>query len=485
MDDETIKKRTISGLFWKFGERITAQLITFIVSIILARLIMPEDYGIIALVTVFITLANVFVTNGLGTSLVQKKDSDSSDFSTMFVASIILSIIIYFIIFGIAPLIAKLYHNDLLTLVLRIMGLRIPIAAINSIQHAYVSNKMIYRKFFFSTLFGTIVSAIVGITMAYYGMGVWALVGQYLTNTTIDTIVLFFTLEWKPKIYFSYQKFKKLFTFGWKVMVSSFIGTLFDQLKSLIIGAKYTSADLAYYNRGEQIPALVSNNVNSTIETVLFPTISKVQDDKDKLLNTVRNMMQITAFIIIPVLFGLSAVAKPLIKILLTDKWLFAVPYLIVFSIQCSFSILGMVNLQSIKGIGQSGTMLKLELIKKPIYLTIILVAMFIGPLAIAIGNLLYSVIAFFINSFPNKKFLNYSIKDQILDIMPPLGLSIFMSLIVYAIGLINISLILKLLIQIIVGVVIYILLAYIFKINSLRKILLIIKNKGVIINEH
>ena len=481
MDDVTIKNKTISGIFWKFGERITAQLITFVVSIILARLIMPEDYGIIALVTVFITLANTFVTNGLGTSLVQKKDSDNKDFSTMFLASIILSIFIYLIIFFIAPFIAKIYHNDLLTIVLRIMGLRIPVAAINSIQHAYVSNKMIYRKFFFSTLFGTIVSAIVGIVMAYYGMGVWALVGQYLTNTTIDTIVLFFTLDWKPKLYFSYLRFKKLFSFGCKVMITGFIGTLSDQLKSLIIGAKYTSADLAYYNRGEQIPSLLTNNVNSTLETVLFSTISKVQDNKKELLSTVRNMMKITTFVAVPAFFGLAAIAKPLIKILLTDRWLFAVPYLIVFSIQSSFSILGMVNLQSIKGIGQSGTMLKLEFIKKPIYLGILLISMFYGPIAIAIGNLIYSVIAFFINAFPNKKFLNYSLKSQIMDVFPPFILGISMALIVYGIGLVNIPLFLKLFIQVIVGISIYLFLSYIFKIDSLEKIVTVIKNKGVV----
>ncbi len=479
MNNTDLKNKTISGVFWKFGERITAQLITFIVSIVLARIIMPEDYGIIALVTVFITLANVFVTNGLGTSLIQKKDSDDKDFSTMFYASIILSLILYLIIFLVAPFVSKIYKNNLLTPVLRVMGLRIPIAAINSIQHAYVSKKMIYKKFFFATLFGTIVSGIVGIVMAYKGYGVWALVGQYLTNTLIDTIVLFFTLDWKPKLYFSYNKFKSLFSYGWKVMIASFIGTLFDQLKSLIIGIKYKSSDLAYYNRGEQIPSLITNNVNATLETVLFPTIAKIQDEKERLKSAVRTMMKMASFIAFPTLLGLAVVSKPLIHILLTDKWLFCVPYLQVCCVQACFSILGTVNLQSIKGIGKSETLLKLELIKKPIYLILILIGMFIGPLYIAIGNMIYSIIAFFINAFPNKKYLDYPIKNQILDILNVFLISIVMVIIVYFVGLINLPIFSKLILQIFSGIIMYILMSYIFKIDSLNRIISLVVNKG------
>ena len=197
-----LKQKTISGVFWRFGERITAQVITFVVSMILARLILPEEYGVIAIVTIFINIANVLVTNGLGTSLIQKKDAGKKDFSTMFYASMILSICLYGILFILAPIIARIFNNDMLILLLRVMGLRIPIAAINSIQQAYVAKKMIYKKFFFSTLFGTVISAIVGIFMAYNNFGVWALVGQYITNSVIDTVVFFLTIDLKPTLYF-------------------------------------------------------------------------------------------------------------------------------------------------------------------------------------------------------------------------------------------------------------------------------------------
>lgn len=477
-NSKELNKKTISGIFWKFGERITAQLITFIVSIILARILLPEDYGTIALVTVFITLANVFVSSGLGTSLIQKKDSDNKDFSTMLYASIFFAIIIYIIIFFAAPLVAKLYNNPILIPILRVMGLRIPIAAINSIQHAYVSKKMIYRKFFFSTLFGTIISAVVGVVMAYQGMGAWALVGQYLTNTIIDTIFLFFTLDWRPQLYFSYTRFKNLFSFGWKIMITSFIGTFFDQLRSLVIGIKYEVADLAFYNRGEQIPSLVTNNVNSTLETVLFPTISKIQDDEKALKETVRNMMKITTFLVVPIFLGLAVVAKPLVQILLTDKWLLCVPYLQIFCFQACFSILGTVNLQSLKGIGKASTLLKLEIIKKPLYILIILITIFISPLSIAIGSLLYNVIAFTINTFPNRKYIKYTLKEQLVDIIPIFVISIIMMGGVYLISYIKLSLILQFILQILTGIILYIFLSYIFKIDSLEKVVGAIKEK-------
>ena len=299
---EELKTKTISGTIWRFGERILAQLISFVVSIILARLLMPEEYGIVALVTIFITFANVFVTSGFGTALVQKKDADETDFSTMFYSGLLLSIILYLILFFAAPTIAKWYNNPLLIPVLRVMGIRLPIAAINSIQQAYVSRKMIFKKFFFSTLFGTIVSAVVGIVMALLKCGVWALVGQYLTNVTIDTIVLFITIDWKPKLLFSFKKFKSLFSFGWRIMAIGVLGTFFDQIRGLIIGTKYTSEDLAYYNRGEHIPNILSNNVKVSLESTLFSAISKVQDNSENVKKALKRTMKISSYIVMPVL---------------------------------------------------------------------------------------------------------------------------------------------------------------------------------------
>ena len=474
---QTLKNKTISGLFWRFGERITAQIISFVVSVVLARILLPEQYGIVAIVTIFINLANVFVTSGLGTSLVQKKDADELDFSTMFWASIALSLVLYAIIFIISPIVAKIYNNELLTIVLRVMGLKIPIAAINSIQQAYVQRKMIFKKFFFSTIIGTIISAFVGIGMALKGCGVWALVGQYLTNSVIDTCVLWITVKWKPHFMFSMQRFKSLFSYGWKIMMASFIGTVFDQLRGLIIGARYSSADLAYNNKGEQIPSLLSTNINSTMESVLFSSISKVQDDKAKVKSAMRRLMKISSFVIMPLLFGISAVANSLITILLTDKWSACVSYLRVVCIQQCFGILNTVNMQAIKAIGKSDTTLKLEFVKKPIYLAILLTMMNISPLAICIGNAVYSIITLFINSRPNKKYLNYGLKEQISDIFVYFIISLLMEIIVIAVGMLNINVYLLIILQVLVGMIFYIGASIILKLDSLQYILENIKN--------
>ena len=271
--------KVLSGLFWKFGERISAQLVTFIVSIVLARLLSPDDYGNIALVTVFITIANVFVVNGFGSALIQKQEADNVDFSSVFYANIVFSCILYVIIFLVSPVVADFYASPILCPVLRVLGLRIPVAAINSVQQAYVSRHMLFKKFFFSTLFGTLLSGVVGCVMAYMGFGIWALVAQYLVNTSVDTIVLWFTVRWRPDFVFSFSRVKVLLSYGWKLLLSGLLDTGYTQLRSLIIGKKYTSADLAYYNRGQQYPQLVVTNINTSISSVLFPAISKCQDD--------------------------------------------------------------------------------------------------------------------------------------------------------------------------------------------------------------
>lgn len=467
-----IKRKAFAGMFWRFGERILAQVISFIVSIILARILLPEEYGVVAIVNVFIAIANVLVTNGLGSSLIQKNDADELDFSTIFYAGIGFSCIIYGVVYILAPWIAAIYENEMLIIVLRVMGLRLPVAAINSVQQAYVSRQMIFRKFFFSTLFGTLASAIVGITMSINGFGVWALVAQYMTNSCIDTVVLFLIIPWRPKLIFSFQRFRELYSFGWRIVATGLLGEFLNQLKSMLIGGRYSSTDLAYYNRGESIPALVTNNINSTLESVMFPAIAKVQDNRKQVKNAVRRMMKTSSFIIIPMLLGLAAIAEPVIKILLTEKWLFSVPYLQVVCIQQCFSILNSANLQAIKAVGRSDVLLKLEFIKKPVFLIFILAAVPISPLAITIANGLYGVVALVINAFPNKELLDYGFYEQLKDTAPSFLLGASMAGLVYIIGKIEFNLYILTLIQILIGICYYLLGAKILKMDSFEYIL-------------
>lgn len=471
-----LKKQTISGFIWKFGERILAQLVSLIVSIVLARILLPDDYGIVAIVTVFITLANCLVTSGFGTSLVQKKDSDELDFSTMFWASVIFSFILYALLFFASPFIANIYKNSDITLVLRVMGLRLPIGAINSIQHSYVQKKMIFKKFFFATFFGTAISAAIGIYMAINNYGAWALVAQYLINVVVDTIVLSFIIKWRPSFSFSYTRFKTLFGFGWRVLLADFIGVFFNELRALLIGFKYQSSDLAFYNRGHQIPSLVSTNVEQTIISVAFPSISKIQDDKHTVKLTLKKMTKLCSFVMFPILVGIFAVSDSLVRVLLTDKWIEAVSYMRILSISGLFSIMTSINLQGFKAIGDSKTLLSLEFIKKPLYLIIIIVCMFISPFAIACGSAFYSIIAFFINAFPSKKCLNYSIVEQLSDIFPSLILSVIMCCAVVLVGFLPINITLVLILQIVTGVIVYVVPSLIFKFEAMMFILDTIK---------
>ena len=472
-----MKTMVLSGLFWKFGERIAAQLVTFVVSIVLARLLTPADYGVIAIVNIFITIANVFVDSGFGNSLIQKKAADKLDFSSVFYFNIASSIVLYAILYLVAPIIAQFYNMPVLTSVLRVLGLRLIVAGINSVQHAYVSKHMMFRRFFWSTLFGTLLSSIVGIAMAYNGYGVWALVGQYMTNTTVDTVVLWFTVKWRPIRGFSLERLKSLFSFGWKLLVSSLINTIYSKIRQLCIGKVYTSEDLAYYNRGEHFASFVVTNINTSIGAVLFPMMSTQQEKTDIVKSMTRRSIKTASYIMFPLMMGLAVIAEPFIITLLTDKWIESVPYLRIGCFIYALMPIHTANLQAINAMGRSDIYLKLEIVKKLVGVGVFLVSIPHGVIAIALSGIVTSLATSIINAFPNKKLLNYSYIEQIKDIFPSLLLSAVMGLCVYVFGLLQISPLPMMIIQIVSGGLIYVLLSLLFKIESFAYIRGAIKN--------
>ena len=435
MEEKSLKNKVVSGLFWSFGERFITQGASFALSIILARLLMPSEYGLVALILVFINLASVFVTNGIGESLIQKKNADETDFSTIFYCSFLISIFIYAILFLTAPFIAKFYGNSDLVSVLRILALIIPVSSFSTIQQAYVSKKMMFKKFFFSNLGGTLVAGLIGIIMAYYGFGVWALVAQNLINTIVGTIVLFFTVTWRPRLLFSINSAKELLGFGWKLVAANFINIGYNELRSLTIGKIYTMTDLAYYNRGNQFPSLIITNINSTIAKVVFPAMAEVNDDISRLKTVTRRAMKITSYLIFPLMIGLMGVANSLILVLLTEKWLFVVPFLQICCIYWLFQPMQTANWQAIKSLGRSDLLMNLEILKKVIGVAMLLLTMHINVYAIAISNAVFAGISMIINMIPNKKLINYSMSEQLRDIAPPLLLSIIMGGIIHTIS--------------------------------------------------
>lgn len=469
MTSNSLKSKIISGLLWKFYERTGAQAITFILSIILARLLTPSDYGAIAILLVFITIADVFVNAGFGSALIQKKDADNLDFSSVFYCSFIFSVFVYAIIYFLAPLIANFYNMPVLQPTLQVLALRIPVAAINSVQQAYVSRNMQFKKFFYSTLSGTAFSALVGIAMAYNGYGIWALVGQYLSNAVVNTIVLFSVISWRPQLIFSFQRLKNLFSYGWKLLLSGLLDTGSQSLNSLLIGKFYTPGDLAFFNIGKKFPMVIVTNINSSISSVLFPALAFEQDDAEKVKAHTRRAIQISSYIMWPMMLGMAACADNIVSIVLTDRWLSAVPYLQIACITYGLWPIHTANLQAINAMGRSDIFLKLEIIKKCVGISILMVTVQYGVLAIALGGIVGGVISTFINAYPNGYLLKYSYWEQVKDILPSLLCSVVMSLIIYFFSnefMENTYL--KTLLQIFIGLCVYILLSCIFITESL-----------------
>lgn len=478
MNNSELKSKAISGAVWKFGERILAQLVSFVVSLVIARILLPEDYGIIAIISVFINILNVFVTSGYGTALIQKKDSDDKDFNAMFTFSGGLSVIFYVALFFLAPLIADFYGYDILVPVIRVMGLRLPVAAFNSIQQAYVAKRMEFRKFFWATLGGTLVSAIVGISMAVGGLGVWALVGQYMSNTIIDTVILFIMFDWRYKPYYSHKRVMPMVKFGSKILFATFIDSLYMEIRTLIIGKRYDVNDLAFYNRGEQFPKLIALNISTAVDGVLLPVYSKMQDDIVRLKNAVKRSNQLSAYIVFPMMVGMAVVAEPMIRFILTDKWIGAVPFVQIYCISYCFNIFQMSSTQVIKALGKSGLYLKIEIIKK-ILLTVALICSFnFGVMAIALTAIIINFISMIINFVLIKKMLNYRICQQIIDILPQTVVSLVMGVAVFGFSFVISNPLLCLSVQVCCGCLIYISLSHIFKLSIYRYLLNIIKDK-------
>lgn len=465
------KEKTLSNFLWRFLERFFAQIISFVISIVLARIIEPEAYGIIALVMVFTNIFQVFVDCGLGNALIQKKDADDTDFSSVFYFNLVWCLLLYVVLFICAPWIAGFYREKSLVLIVRVLGLTIIISGIKNVQQAYVSRTLQFRKFFWATLCGTIISAVVGIAMALCGYGVWALVLQYLSNLCIDTIILWITVRWRPRKLFDLIRLRELFSYGWKLLVSGIIDTLYENLYQLIIGKVYTAEDLAFYSRGSKFPNVIVANINSSIDSVLLPVMSREQDDLNKVKNITRRSIKTAIYIMAPLMIGLCSTAETIVKVVLTEKWVQCVPFLRIFCISYMFMPIHTSNLNAIKAVGRSDLFLKLEIIKKIVGITIMAITAQISVIAMAYSMLVINVISQIINSWPNRYLLNYSYLDQIRDILPSILLSVCMGVIVYPIQMLSLNSIIILVLQTIVGVFVYIIGSMLFKIEEYKYI--------------
>lgn len=458
----------VKSLIFKFTERSACQGVSFVVQIILARLLDPTDYGVLTMLTIFISISQVFVQSGLNTALIQRKDVTEKDYSTVFWISITVALIMYLILFFTAPFISDFYNMPTLKYVLRVLAVILIPGAFNSIQNAKISKEMRFKQLMYCTLTAVIISGIVGIIMAYMGLGVWALVGQQISNQISICLVMIITVKWRPKFVFQINRAKILFSFGWNLLCSNLISNIYTELQSLVIGKKYSSAILGFYSRGKQLPQYIINNINVAVQNVMLPALSREQENKVRVKAMMRRSIVTSSFLIFPLMMGLAVVAKPLVSILLTDKWLPCIPYLRIYCFIFSFYPIHTANLQALNAMGRSDKYLQLEVIKKIYGVLILLITVFCfdSPLIIALGGAVSTIIAIFVNSAPNKKLLNYSYFEQIKDLLPSLLISIIMGAAVYSILFLGLSSWLTLIIQIALGAVIYIGLAEIFKLE-------------------
>lgn len=453
---------TLANLAWKFGERLSSQLVSFVVSIIIARILSPTDYGLVAMTMVFINLSYVLVEGGFSSALIQKKHADRLDFSTVFWFSIAFATVTYAILYVSAPYITTFYGEQYyeLTAILRIAGVQVIIYSINSVQSAYISRKMMFKNFFWATLIGTIVSAGVGLYLAYNGYGVWAIVWQQLTASITNTLTQYLITKKLPGWEFSYKRLKSMFSYGFKLLGANLLTTLFLDLRTFIIGKIYSPSQLAYFDRGKQYPNLIGININSSIGAVLFPKMSRFQDDPASIKAITRKSIRFSAYIMCPLMLGLAAIAEPMVRLLLTEKWLPCVPFLQLFCIIYLFQPIHTANMQAIKAIGRSDVFLKLEIIKKAIEIIMLFIVMRISVKAIVINMAVLTTLFTLVNSYPNIKLLKYSLKELFADIMPATSMSMVVFICTYIITYLPIGDLLMIAIQIITGLLTYLLLS-------------------------
>lgn len=473
-----IKKKVLSSLAWSFLERCGAQGVGLLVNIILARLLLPEDHGTLAIMMIFVNLANQLVQNGFSTSLIQNRDVTDEDYSSVLYISLILSTLLYGVIYFCAPIIAVYYKALSLTEPFRVLALLLFPSALQSVQTARLRREMDFKQLFHLTVLSSMVGGAAGVAMAFGGLGVWALVVQQLCASVCTCIVLWLKLRWKPQTVMNWRRVGILFSYGWKLLAASILNTLYNDLAGLIIGKKYTTTTLAYYDKGQMIPQKLMTNVSDSMRSVMLSALAKEQNDRMRCKAMLRRSLQVSSFIIFPMMAGLAAVARPVVEILLTEKWLPCVPFMQLTCIIYAANTIASANLQAMNALGRSDMFLKLEIIKKIVGLSVLAVTVFYFHSAIAImwGTVATIPFGLFVNAFPNKKIVGYSFTEQMRDIFPPLLLSVLMFCVVSVIGRAGLSIWGTLVIQILTGVVFYAGVSALLKLESFSYTLGIIK---------
>lgn len=478
--NESTSRKAAKSSMWAAVEKASSLGIQFVITMVLARLLSPSDYGVIAMLGIFIAVAAQFINCGFGTALIRKDECSQEDFSTAFYFNIGVSIIIYLILFIAAPYIAKFYEQPLLCPVLRVYGISLIIAAICIVQQVMLTRKLDFKSTSIITTVSALLSGVVGVFCAYKGMGAWALVIQHITKEVLITVCLFVIIRWVPSFTFSKKSLSYLWNFGSKMLASGLISSVYNQLYNLFVGKVYNSATLGLYNRGLQISNIYPDIVQSVFVRNSLPLMSQCQNDKERLIHVYREFCKLVSFLTFPMVCLMVILAKPFVLFFLTDKWAECIPYVQIFCLGALFIPLSVVNYNVLLAAGHPGATLKAEIIKKTVGVLVIIILVPIGPVVLAIGSSLYSVFAYIINLYFAKKYVGISFVEQLLDLVPSFVISVITCIIVWLV----IMFIPGYLLQLIVGGLLELLLyfvitKYIFKFTIYTQILgLIKKNK-------
>ena len=467
----SLRQKVVKGMVWVTLEKLSRQALHFVVAMILARLLCPNDFGLVAMLSVFDMVAEVLAEAGLGRALVQKKDADDVDFNTMFYASVVLTTVVYSVLFAIAPMVADWYGIPKLKGLLRLMALTIVFNGVSGVQQAELSRNLLFHLGFRINLTASIGSAVIGVILAWRGFGAWALAWSMVASSALHMVMRWVVIAWRPKLMFSWRALRSLWWFGWRATAVSLIDRIYGQVSSLLIGKIYTPADLAYVERGGSLSGVVMNVVNQSITRVTYPALAKVQDDTIRIREAMRRMIRTSSFLIFPAMVGCAACSSELIPILFGDQWLPAVPFVWLACFSSALMPFHTINLNCIAACGRMDIFLRLEVLKKA--LGVLLIVLFIKEgvfVFVLIRTLVMGPISLIINTWPNRRLLKYPIWSQVKDIAPIFVASALMGAAVWGCGWVNLPCGVKLAVQILVGVALYAALAWGMRIEAFNE---------------
>lgn len=469
---EDLKKKTIAGMSWSTIDNISNTGIGFLVGIVLANVLTPEQFGIIGMITVFIAVSNSIVDSGFSNALIRKNDATNTDYNTIFLFNLILGVVLYVVLYFCAPAISRFFKEPILIPITRVLGLTLIVNALAIIQRTILVKKVDFKTQTKISIICALGSGIIGIGMVFTGFGIWSLVGQQLSKQLLSTLFLWVYNKWRPAIEFSSKSFKELFGFGSKLLLSGLIDTVYKNIYYLVIGKFYSAAQLGQYSRAEQFNGMFSSNLTTVVQRVSYPVLSSIQEESARLRNAYRRIIKTTMLITFPFMLGLAAVAKPMILILIGEKWLPSVIFLQIICFQGMMYPLQSINLNILQVKGRSDIYLRLEIVKKLIYVIPVLLGIFINIYWMLLSSTFISIfITYSLNSHYSGKEIKYSTLEQFKDVFPFFLMAITMALITWSISILSINLYFILGIQLLVGVSIYVALCELFHIAEYKEI--------------